>query len=143
MSEKVVPTIGLVPEKKGVTVGVYRDTLEKKTRKTRQPVTVESLLANIWALRALLPNGEDVPTEQHPVLSLRQFISDDECPYVVTVTMGDRDPNYIKVSASTLKGALQDVVAHLQEEVEEERRRLTEEIDSVLRAHGAKRRKTT
>lgn len=43
--------------------------------------------------------------------------------------------------APTLKVALQDVVEHLEERALAERARMTEFLDAVLRAHGAKRRK--
>ena len=137
MSDKVVPTLGPVSEKTAV-VGVYRDTVEKKTRKTRQPVTVESLLASIRALDGLVPsNNEDDDVEARLVgdvvighrVDLRGVTS-------VSVTCG-----HYQTEAPTLKAALQAVVAHLDEKAQAERARMTEFLDAVLRQHGAKRRK--
>ncbi len=138
MSEKVVPTLGSVSEKKMTVVGVYRDTVEKKTRKTRQPVTVESLLASIRALDGLVPsNSEDDDVEARLMgdvvighrVDLRGGTS-------VSVTCG-----HYQTEAPTLKAALQAVVAHLDERAQAERARMTEFLDAVLRQHGAKRRK--
>lgn len=138
MSEKVVPTLGPVSEKKTTVVGVYRDTVEKKTRKTRQPVTVESLLASIRALDGLVPsNNEDDDVEARLVgdvvighrVDLRGVTS-------VSVTCG-----HYQTEAPTLKAALQAVVVHLDERAQAERARMTEFLDAVLRQHGAKRRK--
>lgn len=138
MSEKVVHTIGPVSEKKAAIVGVYRDTVEKKTRKTRQPVTVESLLASIRALDGIVPsNGENDDVEARLMgdvvighrVDLRGATS-------VSVTCG-----HYQTEAPTLKAALQAVVAHLDERAQAERARMTEFLDAVLRQHGAKRRK--
>lgn len=123
MSEKVVPTIGTVSE--------------KKTRKTRQPVTVESLLASIRALDEVVPSGseeDDVPRLVGGVVVSHRV--DIHGKTGVSVTCG-----HYQTMAPTLKVALQDVVEHLEERALAERARMTESLDAVLRQHGAKRRK--
>lgn len=133
MSEKVVTVIGPVAEKNGPIVGFASELKEKKTR---QPVTIESLLASIRALDGIVPsNGED-----------------EDLRIPGDVVIGHRVGMHGKASVSvtcrsyqteapTLKAALQDVVAHLDERAQAERARMTEFLDAVLRAHGAKRRK--
>lgn len=122
MSEKVVPVLGQVPE--------------LKEKKTRQTVTVESLLASIRALDGIVPlNGEneDLRIPGDMVVGYRV---DTHGKASVSVTCRS-----YQTDAPTLKAALQNVVEHLDERAQAERARMTESLDAVLRAHGAKRRK--
>jgi len=133
MSEKVVLTLGPVSEKNGPVVGVASELKEKKTRQT---VTIESLLASIRALDGIVPsNGEneDLRIPGDVVVGHRVDVYGKAS---VSVTCRSYQAN-----APTLKAALQDVVAHLEERALAERARMTEFLDAVLRAHGAKRRK--
>lgn len=134
MSEKVVPTLGPVPKKDGPVVGFASDVKQKKTR---QAVTIESLLASIRALDEAVPSGseeDDVPRLRGDVVVSHR--ADIHGKAGVSVTCG-----HYQTTAPTLKVALQDVVEHLEERALAERARMTEFLDSVLRAHGAKRRK--
>lgn len=133
MSEKVVPTIGPVPEKNGPVVGVASELEEKKTRQT---VTIESLLASIRALDEAVPSGSEVDDPRLRGDVVVSHRADIHGKAGVSVTCG-----HYQTMAPTLKVALQDVVAHLEERALAERARMTEFLDSVLRAHGAKRRK--
>lgn len=135
MSEKVVPTLGPVPDKDGPVVGFASDVKQKKTR---QAVTIESLLASIWALDAMIPHPERGMEAPHLSIGYQRQGLHNPDGIVVTATLSDYATCF---TGATVKGTLQGVLAHLQEEVEKERARRTEEIDAVLRAHGTKRRK--
>lgn len=133
MSEKVVTTIGPVPEKNGPVVGFTSDVRQKKTRQT---VTIESLLVSIRALDGIVPsNGEneDLRIPGDVVVGHR---IDMHGKASVSVTCRS-----YQTTAPTLKAALQDVVEHLDERAQAERARMTESLDAVLRQHGAKRRR--
>lgn len=136
MSEKVVTTmtVGPVPKKNGPVVGFASDVKEKKTR---QAVSIESLLASIRALDEVVPSGseeDDVPRLSGDVVVSHRV--DIYGKTGVSVTCG-----HYQTMAPTLKAALRDVVAYLEDRVLTERARMTESLDAVLREHGAKRRR--
>ncbi len=137
MSEKVVTTVtvGPVPEKNGPVVGFASDVEKKK--KTRQAVSIESLLASIRALDEVVPSGseeDDVPRPVGDVVVSHRV--DIHGKTGVSVTCG-----HYQTMAPTLKVALQHVVEYLEDRVLTERARMTESLDAVLREHGAKRRR--
>jgi hypothetical protein len=133
MSEKVAITVGPVPEKNGPVVGVASGVKQKRTRQT---VTIESLLVSIRALDGIVPsNGEneDLRIPGDVVVGHR---IDMHGKASVSVTCRS-----YQTDAPTLKAALQDVVAYLEDRLLTERARMTESLDAVLREHGAKRRR--